>query len=79
MRYVGVGSFHTGGLDSATKFLYVINVTISDAPYQFFLSGRFVCVCTRLFLINLLYVPTDVSFLNVIRRCDKHNVAIFFL
>lgn len=46
---------------------------------SFFLSGRFLCVCARLFLINLLYFTTEVSFLNVIRRCDKHNVAIFYV
>lgn len=41
MRYVGVGSFHTGGRAAATKFLYVISVTIGDALYMFFLSTVF--------------------------------------
>lgn len=36
MRYVGVGSFHTGGREAATKFLYVITVTIGDTLYKFF-------------------------------------------
>ena len=36
MRYVGVGSFHTGERSAATKFLYVISVTIGGVLYNIF-------------------------------------------
>lgn len=46
MRYVGVGSFHTGECEADTKFLYVISVTIGDAMYKFFSLS---CFCWTYF------------------------------
>lgn len=48
MRYVGVGSFHTGDRAAATKFLYVISVTIGGVLYKFFFLRTFFAR-TRLF------------------------------
>lgn len=55
MRYVGVGSFHTGGREAATKFLYVITVTIGDTLYKFFfLSTLYFKASTSIFLIKII-------------------------